>query len=70
MRTEHGPFPMETTYSWESASDDATLMRLRNRGEPKGFAGITAPLLQRAMRRAMTKDLQRLKNLLEGTPPT
>ena len=24
MRTEHGPFPMETTYTWGPAPNDAT----------------------------------------------
>ena len=65
MRTADGPFPMETTYTW---TDDAggTRMTLRNRGEPTGFAKVTAPVLERAMRHAMRKDLARLKALLES----
>lgn len=66
MRTEEGPFPMETTYTWTSAGDGATRMTLRNRGEPAGFARITAGAMQRAMRRATTKDLQNLKHILEA----
>ncbi len=65
MRTADGPFPMETTYTWEPSGERATLMTLRNRGEPTGFAGITAPVLERAMRRATRKDLARLRGLLE-----
>jgi hypothetical protein len=65
MRTERGPFPMETTYTWEPVADGTTLMRLRNRGGPKGLVAVAGPLLQPAMRRAMTKDLQRLKVILE-----
>jgi hypothetical protein len=64
MRTADGPFPMETTYTWEP-SGDATRMTLRNRGNPSGFSKVTAPLMELAMRRATTKDLARLKALLE-----
>ena len=66
MRTSDGPFPMETTYTWEPVGDGATRMTLRNRGTPSGFAGIAAPVMERAMRRATTKDLERLRTLLEG----
>ncbi|HET7736119.1 MAG TPA: SRPBCC family protein [Nocardioidaceae bacterium] len=65
MRTADGPFPMETTYTWEPAAT-GTRMTLRNRGNPSGFAGMAAPLMERAMRRATTKDLARLKHLLES----
>ena len=66
MSTAEGPFPMETTYAWEDAGGDATRMTLRNRGEPSGFAKVSAPLMARAMRRANEADLRRLKQLLES----
>ncbi|NIK58883.1 SRPBCC family protein [Kribbella shirazensis] len=66
MRTAQGPFPMETSYEWVPAGEAATRMTLRNRGEPTGFAGVAAPLMAAAMRRANTKDLARLKGLLES----
>ncbi len=65
MSTERGPFPMQTTYAWE-AVDGGTRMTLRNTGRPTGFARLGAGAMERAMRRATTKDLERLKALLEG----
>jgi hypothetical protein len=65
MSTTEGPFPMETTYIWEDAADGATRMTLHNRGEPAGFARVTALVMGSAMRRANRKDLRRLKAILE-----
>ncbi len=66
MRTAEGPFPMETTYTWAAEEQGRTRMTLRNRGEPSGFASVAAPVMSAAMRRANTKDLARLKSLLEA----
>jgi len=41
-------------------------MVLRNRGAPSGFSRAAGPLMAQAMRRANTKDLQRLKAILES----
>jgi uncharacterized membrane protein len=66
MRTADGPFPMETTYTWEPVDDGATRMTLRNRGRPSGFSAVAAPFLAAAMRRANTKDLAVLRTRLEA----
>ncbi|MDQ3644110.1 MAG: SRPBCC family protein [Actinomycetota bacterium] len=66
MNTAQGPFPMETVYLWEDAGQGVTKMTLRNRGEPAGFAALSAPFVTRAMRHANKADLRRLKDLLEA----
>lgn len=66
MRTAQGPFPMETTYSWQPEGESSTRMTMRNRGDPAGFGRLAAPMLAAAMRRANEKDLARLKKILES----
>jgi uncharacterized membrane protein len=66
MRTAQGPFPMETTYTWQAAGDRSTRMTLRNRGEPAGFSKLAGPFMTFAMRRANRKDLRKLRSILEA----
>jgi hypothetical protein len=61
MRTTSGP-SMETTYEWDEAGSGSTRMSLRNRGGP----ALLSPLMAPAMKRANTKDLAKLKSLLEA----
>ena len=49
MRTAQGPFPMETTYTWEPSASGRT----------------SAPLMAAAMTRANRKDLANLKRRME-----
>jgi uncharacterized membrane protein len=65
MRTADGPFPMETTYTWEPVDHQSTRMTLRNRGRPSGFSRVAGPVMATAMRRANRKDLARLAERLE-----
>ncbi len=65
MQTDGKPFPMRTTYEWEAVQEGSTRMVLRNTGRPTGFAAIGARPMAAAMRTAMTKDLARIRTILE-----
>ena len=66
MRTAEGPFPMETSYGWETTDEGTTRMNLRNRGAPSGFSRVFTPFMRMAKRRANQADLAALKALMEG----
>ena len=65
MSTDQGPFPMETTYTWQDTAAGGTHMTLRNRGRPSGFAKIAATLMAAQVRKATNKNLACLKGILE-----
>ncbi|MBB4052757.1 hypothetical protein GGR20_002405 [Devosia subaequoris] len=66
MRTAQGPFPMETAYQLQATGPGGTRFCLTNRGEPRGFVGIVAPIVAAAMRAANRKDVAALKRVLES----
>ena len=66
MATAQGPFPMRTTYKFETVSPTATRVELRNDGGPHCFSKLLAPLIQTMMRRANMADLRALKKTLES----
>jgi uncharacterized membrane protein len=66
MRSVKAPFPMRITYSVER-DGEGTVVRNRIRGGPPGALGrLAAPLLARMVKRNVTRDLHRLRDLLEA----
>ncbi len=66
MKTLEGPFPMKTTYTWQSIDSRTTHMTLRNQGIPSGFSKLFAPFMTVAMKKANKKDLKMIKKILEN----
>ena len=65
MSTKEGPFPMETTYTWEDTTAGATRMTLRNRGMPAGFSRLSRPSWPPACERLTKKIFSASKNCLK-----
>lgn len=64
MRSVQAPFPMTVTYEFEDA-EGGTVMRIRAEGDASGFYRVAGPLLSRAVKRSIARDLARLKRTLE-----
>jgi hypothetical protein len=65
MRVEQ-PFPMQIRYELDDAGDGSTVAVIHARGEAGGFYRIAAPLLNRMVKKNITKDLEALKACLEA----
>jgi uncharacterized membrane protein len=67
MRSVKAPFPMTVAYEFEDAAGGGTLMRIRAGGDATGFYRVAGPLLNLQVRRGISRDLDRLKELLEAS---
>lgn len=66
LRVER-PFPLAVTYRLEEVPD-GTRTSIHARGDAGGFFRLAGPLLDRMVRRNITKDLEALKRLVEHDP--
>lgn len=60
------PFPMTIRYEF-GQNGAGTVARIRVQGEGSGFFKLAEPLLARQVKGNVSKDLQRLKKLLESS---
>jgi uncharacterized membrane protein len=65
MQSVKAPFPMTVVYEFEDAGE-GTRMRIRTQGDASGFYRVAGPMLARAVRRGIERDLRRLKQVLEA----
>lgn len=65
MRSVEAPFALEVTYEWEDAGAGETLMRIHTTGEASGFYKLAGPMLNAAVRRGVSSDLDRLAQRLQ-----
>jgi uncharacterized membrane protein len=68
MRSVKAPFPMTVTYEFEDADQGASVMRIRTQGDASGFYRVAGPLLSRAVKRGLERDLARLEERLDAGP--
>ena len=69
MKSVKGPFPMEVSYRFQETTG-GTLAQIHVQGEASGFySKIAGPVMSLAVKRNVTKDLKRLKGLLESKGP-
>jgi hypothetical protein len=65
MQSVKAPFPMTVVYEFEDAAG-GTRVRIRARGDTSGFYRLAGPVLSRAVKRSIERDLARLKGVLEA----
>ena len=67
MQSVKAPFPMTVDYEF-AETDGGTLVRIRAGGNASGFYKLAGPLLDRAVRKGVARDLKRLKAIMEQPP--
>ncbi|MFF8844588.1 SRPBCC family protein [Streptomyces sp. NPDC015127] len=67
MASVAGPLPMHVTYTF-TPQGDATLARIRVRGDASGYFRFAGPLMSRKVRASVTKDLRDLERRLAPPP--
>jgi carbon monoxide dehydrogenase subunit G len=64
MHAVEAPMPMDVTYEVEPAAD-GSVARVRVQGDAGGLYRIAGPLIGAQVRRSISSDVERLKQILE-----
>lgn len=64
--TFEGTFPTTVTRTVEPLADDRSRVSAHVRGTPNGLMGLLSPVMRPMVRRSVSGDSARLKQLLEG----
>ncbi len=66
MEAADGFFPIQTTYLWDSTTNQGTRMTLINQGFPSGFSKWMTPVMSFMMSHYNRRDLKKLKRIMES----
>lgn len=66
MVTTQSTMPLDITREVEPLGDDRTRVTATIRGGPEGLMALADPLTERMVRRNVTADYERLRDVLEG----
>ena len=68
MRSVESPFPMRVTYGFADTPHGGTRTSVRVEGEPEGLYKLGGPLITPGVKRSVSGDLRRLRDILERHP--
>lgn len=68
MRSVEGPFPMQLTYIFADVDSGSTTAGIRVQGDPGKLYTVAGPVMRRQVQRSISRDLRRLKSIMESQP--
>ncbi|MBX9448210.1 MAG: SRPBCC family protein [Taibaiella sp.] len=66
MKTEAGPFPMESEYHFAAIDAGTTEVTVINRASPKGIPFFMVSMVKNKVQKTIEEDVQTLKNTIEA----
>lgn len=66
MKTQSGPFPMESEYTFQSINENETSVTITNRAQPKGVPVFLVSMVKGKVQKTIEESVQNLKKILEN----